>query len=322
LLGNDDESAALQQLCKNNNNFSIYLFNEACANCAWTTGSLAIGQEVIFSLEEARIDDPNPDLYVEEIGAALEHIRRGELHNIIKIGISVDGNWRPLRSHFILNGVRTAALNLLVDNEGTHQEQLAHALLGNLSPSGAYPNSQLHEPSGKKEFIDILVTYEFGTILLESKTLSIFDQRNTLPNRQKLRKNIQKSAERARKQLEVAARKLRKGVTVFDENGNVIRLERMKPPHCILLVPELDLLTEESHKWLSHIVHFMKSTGAFLHVLDTVQLFRMMQAAEMIAKASKSTTLMMAFDYYLIQRAEAVASRRSINFDMILRLHK
>src|SRR5262249_13799381 len=109
-------------------------------------------------------------------------------------------------------------------------------------------------------------------------------------------------------------------VPVFDEYGEVIELERKQPPHAIILVPELDLIAEKNDDWFCRIAEFMQGTGGFLHILDTVQLFRMMQAARMIAEASEGSTPMMAFDYYLIKRAKAVTESGSINVDMMLRI--
>jgi hypothetical protein len=115
-------------------------------------------------------------------------------------------------------------------------------------------------------------------------------------------------------------RKLRDNVPVFDAQGKAIELERKQPPHAIILVPELALVARRNDEWFCHIAEFIEKTGGFLHILDTVQLFRMMQAARMIADASDRCTSMMAFDYYLIERAKAVTERDSINIDMMLRI--
>lgn len=319
VVSSDDEVGAIKELARHGG-CSVYLFNEACSNCAWTAAHFDLDGSKIGQIEHWKAtNDRDAATYADEVTAILDGIRSGASKNVVQCYPSLTPDWKPLSSHFILNGVRTASLNLLFDNEGKHQEQLAHALLGDLSPRGAYLNTQLHEPSGRKEFTDVVLTHEFGTVLLESKALSIFENRSELPSRAKLAKNVHKSAMRGLDQLRVAARKLREGEPVFDENGNLVELERGQPAHAILLVPELQLLADSNSEWLEHIGRFMERTGGFLHVLDTAQLFRVMQAAVMISNASKRSTPMMAFDYYLIERAKAVAENGSISLDMLLR---
>lgn len=316
LLTDTDELLALRDLASHRG-CSVYLFNEACANSAWTTASISIDSTILEIADGLLFSGRNPVEYMEEISEILDRIHVGTAHEAAEAEVVATDQWKQLRTDFILNGVRSAKLNLLADNEGSHQEQLAHALLGDLSPQGAYVNTQLHEPSGRKEYTDVLLTHEFGTILLESKSLSIFEHRLQLPDRNKLRKNIEKSSVKGLNQLRVAARKLRENVPIFDQQGEVIELERTQPPHAIILVPELELMADDV-VWFPRIQEFMRATGGFLHILDTIQLFRMMQGARMISEASNETTPMMAFDFYLLQRAEAVVARGTINIDMVL----
>jgi hypothetical protein len=79
----------------------------------------------------------NPVKYIDEISAILDQIYEGGVGLSVQVDLLLTGEWNALRSDFILSGVRSATLNLLSDNEGNHQEQLAHALLGDLSPRGA-----------------------------------------------------------------------------------------------------------------------------------------------------------------------------------------
>ncbi|MBL8564377.1 MAG: hypothetical protein JNM89_01520 [Hyphomicrobiaceae bacterium] len=321
LLNHGDEVAAIRHISQCGE-CSIYLFNEACANCAWTSASIEIDASILAMLDAMPMSKATPAVYADEIAKILDQLRDGTVRGVVRSIVLPKAKWKPLKSSFILNGALHTNLNLLADNEGTHQEQLAHTLLGDLSPQGAYVNPQLHEPSGKKEFTDVLLSHEFGTVLLESKSLSIFEQRTNLPDRSRLSRNIEKSAKRGVSQLLIASRKLREYVPIFDQNGSALELERAQPPHAIILVPDLSLLTPKNDDWLRCIVDFMKKTKGFLHLLDTVQLFRVMQAAQMIATNSNTTTPMMAFDFYLIERAKTVIKRGSIDVDMILRLQK
>ncbi len=316
IVVNDDEVAAINDL-KNHNNCTVYLFNETCTNCAWASVTIKISKQALALVNNSPRSVTNTSLYSAEISTILNQIGSGSTQDVSQSNVSIITDWHSLNSHFILNGTDTAALNLLTDNEGRHQEQIAHVLLGNLSPKGAFLNTMLHEPSGSKEFMDIVLTYKNGTILLESNSLSIFEQRVSLPPRTKLAKNTKKSVKKAIKQLKGAARTLRDNVKIFDDHGKTIELESNQLIHAVILVPDLALLANDSKEWFTDIVSFKEKTGGLLHMLDTVQLFRAAQAAEMIAKASTRSTPMMALDYYLIKRAEIASKYDSINFDMI-----
>jgi hypothetical protein len=63
----------------------------------------------------------------------------------------------------------------------------------------------------------------------------------------------------------------------------------------------------------------MKKTGAFLHLLDVAELLRMVHAAKIVAAKGKIITLMMAFDYYLLKRAEKAAEAKTLRISMLLR---
>lgn len=317
LLAHQDELLAIKELVKNGD-CTIFLFNETCASCAWASAKIDIDDSVLAMLHPPIFDDPDPAKYQEEILKIINYPPEPTIESVIEANILPDMKWETIQNHFIQNSAVFTSLNLLTDNEGTYQEQLAQTLLGNLSPQGAYINTQLYDPNGNKEFTDVVLTHEYGTILLESKSLSIF-QRAELPARNKLIKNIEKSTEKALKQLKGAVKKLHSNVTVFDQHGKEVKLERKMATHSIILVPELALLAENNDHWWDSMIKFMEETGGFLHFLDTIQLFRIMQAAEMIAKTSQKNTPMMAFDYYLMERPKILSQYRSICVDVLLK---
>src|SRR5690606_22423199 len=122
LLANGDEVAAIRDLARHGG-CSVYLFNEACANCAWTSARIQIDAGILGLANSPLLGDLNPVKYVEEIGAILDRIYQRAVGVSMQVDLSPTGDWNALRSDFILNGVRSATLNLLSDNEGNHQEQ-------------------------------------------------------------------------------------------------------------------------------------------------------------------------------------------------------
>lgn len=62
----------------------------------------------------------------------------------------------------------------------------------------------------------------------------------------------------------------------------------------------------------------MADTGGFAHLLDISELLRVVQAAEMLAARGTTTTPMMAFDYWLIERAKKAAKAETLCIEVLL----
>jgi hypothetical protein len=191
-------------------------------------------------------------------------------------------------------------------------------LIDNLSPTGAIQNPQIHETNKARELSDLLLTYPGGTFLFESKTLAILD-RSELPSRQKLARNITKHILKATNQLIGGINNLRRGYPITDKGGKELPVERKAPPHVIVLVPDLSLLSNAIELGGDYFQNSSKRCGGFFHILDLVELLRIVQAAEMISKQSFAVTKMMAFDYYLLERSKRANTVTSPYFQILLR---
>ncbi len=164
-----------------------------------------------------------------------------------------------------------------------------------------------------------MLSYEFGATLIESKTLSIL-ARDRLPQRAKLQRNVSSHIDKAFKQLRGGIRKLKEGVEITDRDGKIVSINRDKPAHAIVLIPDLELIVDPQKYGLEFIKEFMTETGGFAHLLDISELLRVVQAAEMLAELGKTTTPMMAFDYCLIERATKAANAGTLCIEVLLRL--
>lgn len=318
IVSTTEEIQALNAI-KMNSEFPLYLFNEACVNVAsnWVRAQYFEKNIDFDSVELCKEGLNELSKYSAEINSAIKSHKEDFIRGSKKL--EVLQIWKSLRSSHILSAGNKADLELIGDNEGVHQEQLAFSLIGDLSPSGAFINPVMKEPSGNKEFTDLLLTHKYGTVLIESKTLSIFD-RHLLPDRNKLVRNIEKSASRARVQIQNAVRKLiQKKIDIYDSAGNIIEAERNNPPQAIILVPDLSLLSDRNDQWLKHMLDFVEENQAFLHLLDTIQLFRASQAGHMLSHSSNSTP-MMGFEYYLMERAKFIFKTRDINSEYLIRI--
>src|SRR5205807_4704327 len=105
-----------------------------------------------------------------------------------------------------------------------------------------------------------------------------------------------------------------RGLRVTDSKGEDVVLERDQPVHCMVLVPDLSLLADCRDLGCPLLLSFMSETGAFLHLLDPVELQRLVHNAGFIATNSRTLTPLMAFDGILIKRQEQAGTQRTPYF--------
>jgi hypothetical protein len=235
---------------------------------------------------------------------------------VLEIGGKSD--WNAVHSHFITVGASSSLIDLFDADEGNQQEQLGIWLTDNLHPLGVHHSPQIPKGNGTRELTDILLSHEFGAVLIESKTLSVL-ARKQLPDRAKLKRNVAAHIVKAFKQLRGAIGKLKSNVPVTSLRGETLPVEREKPAHAIVLIPDLDLVDDRAAYGIGFIRDFMGATGGFPHLLDISELLRVVQAAEMIAARGRTVTPMLAFDYYLMQRAEKAVDAGTLCIEMLLR---
>lgn len=299
-----------------------FLFNELAVNVAWNDlyKSSAALEQLTRWTNKAILGTVDYSTAKCTIGPLLDHLHQCVASDDVWLVLDVVGrsNWKPIQNHFITVGASSRLIDFFASDEGNQQEQICVWLTDNLQPSGAHHSPRIPKGRGTRELTDLLLSHEFGTVLIESKTLSIF-ARKQLPDRAKLKRDISTCIEKAFNQLRGAIGALKSGVPVTNLSGEAILVEREKPAHAIVLIPDLDLVDERAAYGIEFIRDFMNATGGFPHLLDISELLRVVQAAEMIAARGKSTTLMMAFDYYLMQRAEKAVEAGTLCIEILVR---
>jgi hypothetical protein len=319
LLEYKDEAKALRTLTRHQK-CVVFLFNELAVNVAWGETNLNLSDRSFRSLLKSAALHPIEETNAStEVSQRLDEWYRGTLaaHHGLSQELEVQ-EWHPIRSHYITNRISNSVISIFEDDEGGQQEQAALWLIDGLHAEGAILSPQIHETNKVRELSDILISYHFGAFLIESKTLAIM-ARETLPSREKLSRTVTKHLQKATKQLIGGVKNLRRGHRVTDIEGKDVEVERTNPTHVIVLVPDLSLLANASEFGGEFIRRASSECGGIFHILDPSELLRIVQAAEMISRNSKTVTRMMAFDYYLIERLKRAVVSKTPNFAILFR---
>jgi hypothetical protein len=298
-----------------------FLFNELAVNVAWDDLPVSDTLDRLLTWADSsalgRVDHAGMKATVKPMIDRL-HISGARNDEWLVLEIGGKSDWNPVHSHFITAGASSSLIDLFDNDEGNQQEQLGVWLTDNIQPLGVHHSPQIPKGSGTRELTDILFSHEFGAVLIESKTLSVLT-RKQLPDRAKLKRDIATHIDKAFNQLRGAIRKLKANVPVTSSTGDTLNVERTHPAHAIVLIPDLDLVDDRAAYGVRFMRDFMRATGGFAHLLDISELLRVVQAAEMIAARGTTTTPMLAFDYYLMQRAKKALDAGTLCIEMLLR---
>ena len=322
IVERDIEKQAISAL-SSHNKFPIFLFNEIAINVAWVYLEWDCNSNINQLLDEIIIEPVDYSKYQNNVKCIFEQWETEDKLPLASIEMDIIpiSNWNSISNHYIANSISSIPINLDSTDEGLQQENIAIWLTDNLNPIGAFHSPKIVNSKNYRELTDILLSYENGSILIESKAISIFN-RDTLPNQSKLSKNVTNHIKKAINQLKGAIRQLKSGVIINSLKGEEINIERNQPLHSIVLIPELDLIQDRKMFGKTLIQDFINSTGGFIHILDLTELLRIVQAAEMISERYPKVTKMMAFDYYLIERAKKASEVGYLGIEMLIRFEE
>lgn len=322
VVENEAEATALQRLVSDEP-CPIFLFNELAINVAQSTVKACFHSEANDWIRNAVLGKIDYTAVTEKAGRLLERAFKGTAtpDELLSSEIVSIDKWHAVFNHFITSHGNDSPIDLFSRDEGGQQEQLAIWLTDSLHPRGVHYSPQIPKGNGTRELTDILLSHENGAIFIESKALTIFN-RDKLPDRTKLAKDVSQHIEKAVRQLRGSIRRLRDGAPVMTRAGSSIDVVRSKPAHAVVLIPEFDLIENKENYGLEFIAEFMEATGGFIHLLDLSELLRVVQATEMISRDSKKVTPIIAFDYCLMKRAERTLDAGTLCIQVLMKVHK
>jgi len=286
--------------------FVAFLFNELAVNVAWNnlpaTGEL---DRLAVWADSAGLGRVDHGAMRAKVAPMIDRLQQSEASNDEWLVLEIGGNseWKAVHNHFFTAAASSSLVNLFDNDEGNQQEQLGVWLIDNVQPSGCHHSPQIPKGKGTRELTDILLSYEFGAVLIESKTLAVLT-RERLPDRAKLKSDVTGHINKAFNQLRGAMRKLKADVPVTNLQGESLDVERGNPAHAIVLIPDLDLVEDRSVYGIDFMQDFTGATGGFAHLLDISELLRIVQVA---------------FDYYLMERVKKALDADTLCIEVLLR---
>jgi len=319
-LEREEEKEALIALAKEGV-CQLFLFNELGISTAWKSVEVKKSEELSKLVYNCQVGPIKQDEFKGKVSQMLEEELLNQKNRFIVLSIDNDDKWKFIHSTYISNQLNESTIHLSEEVEGNHQEELALWLIDNIHPKGTYHSPQINTKSGKKELTDLLLTYNNGCFLLESKALSVFC-RDSLPNQADLANDIGKHIEKAIKQLKGAVRQLKLGTSIYSISGDEVSVERIKPAHCLIVVSELALVSKTNMIGLNAMRNFMISTNAYIHLVDPSELMRIVQVANIIHSKNNKMSKIEAFDFYLLERARMAMEKETLNIQVILKTEK
>ena len=320
VMEKEDERSALTALVAGSR-CAVFLYNELAINMAQTEIiAQSDNNKIAHLINQANLAPEEHHFLRDSVSAKLDAFSKGEMHQDLHAlkPIRVD-EWTEIRCSYITNRLKVSDVSAFSREEGDQQEKVALWLIDELIPEGAIKNPTVHHETRSRELADLLLSYGFGTFLFESKTLSVLS-RSTLPAREKLTTDLVKHITKAERQLGGGIRSLKRNCRITNEGGEELEVDRAAPMHAIILVPDLSLLFDAKQFGGTFLRKFTQRTGGVLHILDLIELQRMVQAAEILERNGKEVTRMMCFDAHLLKRFKYAINLETPDFGFLLRM--
>jgi hypothetical protein len=308
VVESEEELAAIQQVARSKT-FSAFLFNEHTVNVVSANVEVRFqpGAEFSFLVDVQVAPQGTWRQYEDVLDSLLAPATAAPLLEATPV---IPCEWIEIPSTLITSELTPCELTTTTGEEGRQQEALVAWLLNSLGLPAAVRNPTVHEERRDRQLADLVASYEHGCFLIESKTLAVLD-RLDLPSRSTLTKDVRGHITKAVRQLKGACTDIRRGLRVTDSKGQDVVLDLGQPVHCMVLVPDLSLLADCSELGCPLLLSFMSETKSFLHLLDLVELQRLVNNAGSIATKSRTLTPLMAFEGILIKRYEQAGTQRT-----------
>ena len=208
--------------------------------------------------------------------------------------------WKTINIYY-LSSESANKINITEEKEGANFESTIWSCLTSVFPETLYKNPYVQNGNKKREFTDVFAHYKYGSFLIETKDLSVFQSGYNRESERRV-KGIKDQVNKGIKQLVGAVKSLKSGDVLFDINGSQIIIDRSIPPHCIILITEL-MPFGDWNDITNQLIDAAKKTGAFFHLLDF---------SEFITLLKQSSGKPELIDYNLMNRFKLFLEKKSV----------
>ena len=208
--------------------------------------------------------------------------------------------WKTFNIYY-LSSESANRINITEKKEGANFESTIWSRLTSVFPERLYKNPHVQNGNKRREFTDVFAHYKYGSFLIETKDLSVFQSGYNRESERRV-KGIKDQVNKGIKQLVGAVKSLKSGDVLFDINGSQIIIDRSIPPHCIILITEL-MPFGDWNDITNQLIDAAKKTGAFFHLLDF---------SEFITLLKQSSGNPELIDYNLMNRFKLFLEKKSV----------
>ena len=208
--------------------------------------------------------------------------------------------WKTINIYY-LSSESANKINITEEKEGANFESTIWSCLTSVFPERLYKNPHVQNGNKRREFTDVFAHYKYGSFLIETKDLSVFQSGYNRESERRV-KGIKDQVNKGIKQLVGAVKSLKSGDVLFDINGSQIIIDRSIPPHCIILITEL-MPFGDWNDITNQLIDAAKKTGAFFHLLDF---------SEFITLLKQSSGNPELIDYNLMNRFKLFLEKKSV----------
>jgi len=205
--------------------------------------------------------------------------------------------------NFYIGSRKTAKISPLNPIEGDQLEHQIAIASESIFYQNTFKSPYVQKGDKRRELIDVLMKYDHGLFLIETKAMSVFNKNDQKFERKV--KNIVNQVKKGIDQLIGANKQLKKGSYLFDVNDNKISYDSEMITQNIVLVSEL-VKFDDQEDIKEYLLKSMISNNLSIQLIGFDEYMLIIKAAE---------GKMELFDYYLLERMkEWVKHGCPINF--------
>jgi len=203
--------------------------------------------------------------------------------------------------NIVIGDREISRISVLDSIEGDQLEHQIAIVSESIFKQNTFKSPYVQKGDKHRELIDVLMKYDGGLFLIETKAMSVFNKDNQTIERKS--KNVIKQIKKGIDQLVGANKQLKKGSYLFDVNGNEINYDSEMITQNIVIVSELVQFDnqEEIEKYL---LTSMVENSLSIQLIGFDEYMLIIKAAE---------GKMELFDYYLIERMKGENVQKSLS---------